>query len=100
MHMNRSSIAPLAKSADRPFWSVMIPTYNPIPQYLEQSLNSVLEQHPGRNEMQIELIDDCSSSFDPEGLLKKVRDDRVSCYRQKHHVGIGRNWNACIENAR
>ena len=36
----------------KPFWSVMIPTYNPN-DYLAQTIESVLAQYPGPEEMQI-----------------------------------------------
>ncbi len=76
----------------------MIPTYNPIPHYLEETLNSILTQDPGSKEMQIELVDDCSSDFEPHDLLK--RNGRIGFYRQKRAVGIGANWNTCIDRAR
>ena len=44
-----------------PFWSVMIPTYNPRADYLEETLHSVLQQDPGPEQMQIEVIDDGSN---------------------------------------
>jgi hypothetical protein len=78
----------------------MIPTYNPNLNYLEQVLGSVLEQAPGPEEMQIELIDDGSKDFDPEVFLYKVVGSRVSFYRQPQHMGIGGNWNTCLERAR
>ena len=43
----------------RPLWSVMIPTYNPRADYLEETLWSVLKQDPGPDQMQIEVVDDC-----------------------------------------
>jgi len=42
----------------RPYWSVMIPTYNPRANYLEETLNKVLQQDPGPKQMPIEVIDD------------------------------------------
>jgi cellulose synthase/poly-beta-1,6-N-acetylglucosamine synthase-like glycosyltransferase len=44
----------------RPYWSVMIPTYNPRANYLEETLNKVLQQDPGPEQMQIEVVYDCS----------------------------------------
>jgi len=38
----------------------MIPTYNPRAEYLEETLWSVLRQDPGPEQMQIEVVDDCS----------------------------------------
>ena len=47
----------------RPFWSVMIPAYEPGP-FLEAALAGVLAQDPGPEEMQIEVIDDASVRTD------------------------------------
>jgi hypothetical protein len=44
----------------RPYWSVMIPTYKAQADYLVETLNSVLQQDPGPEQMQIEVVDDCS----------------------------------------
>lgn len=97
---NVPRIGAVPEGVQRPFWSVMIPTYNPVPGYLEQTLNSVLQQHPGPQEMQIELIDDGSTDFDPEVFLWRMGAPAVSFYRQPRHVGIGGNWNTCLDRAR
>ncbi len=91
-------IDPVADGVHRPFWSVMIPTYN-CNQYLEQALNSVLQQDPGPNEMQIEVIDDCSTENDPKAIIEEIGHNRVSFYQQPRNVGIGGNWNTCIKRA-
>src|SRR5262245_44563206 len=93
-------INPVPDDVERPFWSVMIPTHNPNHHYLEQALNSVLKQDPGPQEMQIELIDDGSTDFDAEAFLHKMGVSRVSLYRQPQRLGIGGNWNTCLERAR
>jgi glycosyl transferase family 2 len=93
-------IAAVPDGVERPFWSVMIPTYNPNPEYLEQALGSVLDQDPGPQHMQIALIDDGSTDFDPEVFLKSTGGSRVSFYRQPRHMGIADNWNTCLERAR
>jgi glycosyltransferase involved in cell wall biosynthesis len=78
----------------------MIPTYNPNLKYLEQTLTSILEQAPGPEEMQIELVDDASPDFDPELFLREVAGSRVTFYRQPRHTSIGGNWNTCLKRAR
>jgi hypothetical protein len=93
-------IMPVSDTVERPFWSVMIPTYEPNLNYLEQALRSVLEQAPGPAEMQIELVDDHSNDFAAQLFLDKVAARRVSFYRQPQHKGIGGNWNTCLERAR
>jgi len=42
----------------------------------------VLEQDPGPDEMQIEVIDNCSTSADIEAEVNKIGHNRVSFYRQ------------------
>ena len=54
------SIAPVPEGVHRPKWSVMIPTFN-CANYLRQTLESVLAQDPGPEQMQIEVVDDCST---------------------------------------
>ena len=84
----------------RPFWSVMIPTFNPDPVYLRQALASVLVQDPGPTEMEIAVIDDHSLEADPRACLSAFPQSRLSWFRQPRHVGIAGNWNACISRAR
>jgi len=75
------------------FWSVMIPCYNPRPDYLEQTLRSVLQQDPGTSEMQIEIIDDCSPDGAATELVRKVAGDRVSVHREEENLGLAGIWN-------
>lgn len=84
----------------RPFWSVMLPTYNPNPKYLEKVLRSILEQNFGADEMQIEVIDDSSSQYDSEAIVKEIGKGRVQFYRQSRNVGPPGNWDTCIQRAR
>lgn len=81
-----------------PFWSVMIPTYNPGA-YLAQTIESVLSQYPGPEEMQIEVIDDCSTQIDVEEFVKRIAGDKASVHRQRSRAGLSGNWNTCIDRA-
>ncbi len=90
--------ADLRETPQRPLWSVMIPTYNGT-KYLEQTLRSVLDQDPGVEQMQIEVIDDCSTEDDPEALVKKIGQGRVSFFRQPQNLGLIGNWNSCIQRS-
>lgn len=83
----------------RPFWSVMIPTFN-CAHYLGQTLESVLAQDPGVDQMQVEVVDDCSSLDDPESVVKTVGKGRVSFYRQPYNVGATNNFNTCIDRSK
>ena len=85
-HLDFPTIKPLPKEIKRPFWSVMIPTYNNN-RYLKQTLQSVLQQDPGAELMQIEIVDDCSPKEDPESVLQELEIDRISIYRQPQNIG-------------
>lgn len=78
----------------------MIPTYNPDPDQLAQVLLSVLSQDPGRETMQIEVLDDCSSQVDVEQMVRAVAGDRVQFSKNSENKGLAGSWNACIERAR
>ena len=93
-------IDPISDSADRPFWSVMIPTYNASESYLVQALESILVQDPGAASMQIEVVDDGTTTFDPESVVKEIGKGRVAFYRQPRTLGLAGNWNACLRRAR
>ncbi len=91
-------ITPFIWNNYRPFWSVMIPTYNGN-NYLKQTLLSLLPQDPGEELMEIEIVDDCSTEEDPELILKEIGTNRISIYRQPKNVGQIANWNTCIQRA-
>ena len=84
---------------DRPLWSVMIPVYN-CAAYLPETLRSVLQQAPGPDEMQIEVIDDHSTDADVEKLVKEIGRGRIAYYRQPQNVGSLKNFETCLNNAR
>jgi hypothetical protein len=87
------------ESPDRPFWSVMIPTYNGEP-HLADAIVSVLDQDPGPELMQIEVVDDCSTEGDTEAVTQRLGAGRVTYHRQPRNVGHTANFNTCIRRAR
>ncbi|BAZ16566.1 family 2 glycosyl transferase [Calothrix sp. NIES-4071] len=91
-------IQQVIKAEKRPFWSIIIPTYNNT-KYLEQTLIAVLEQAPSEEVMQIEVVDDCSTEGDVEEIVKRVGFGRISFYRNAQNLGLIGNWNACIARA-
>ena len=97
--LNAPKIAPILTSQPRPFWSVMIPTYNGE-KYLEPVLNSVLSQAPSAEEMEIIVVDDCSTHSEIESIVKKIGQNRVQFYRQPQNLGLIQNWNDCINRAK
>lgn len=84
----------------RPHWSVMIPTYNPRADYLEQALQSVLVQYPGPEKMQVEVVDDSSPEVDVPALVRQIAGNRVSVHRSPSNKGLSGNFNLCIERSR
>jgi glycosyltransferase involved in cell wall biosynthesis len=95
----RATIPPLAESAARPLWSVMIPTYN-SGAYLHEALGSVLAQDPGPGIMQIEVVDDASTIGDPQAVVAALGGERVGFFRQRGNVGHVENFATCLRRAR
>jgi glycosyltransferase involved in cell wall biosynthesis len=92
-------IAPVPVWFSRPLWSVMIPVYN-CAKYLRQTLESVIAQDPGPEQMQIEVVDDCSDKDDPQELINEIAQGRVLFHRKSANEGAVRNFNTCIERSR
>ncbi len=82
----------------RPFWSVVIPTYNGD-KYIEQTLNSLLSQGLSQDEMEIIIVDDCSPNSTVETLVQQLGKNRVKFYRQPQNLGLIQNWNDCIQRS-
>jgi glycosyltransferase involved in cell wall biosynthesis len=94
------AISVLPVHSQRPFWSVMIPTYNPRADYLEETLWSVLKQDPGPDQMQIEVVDDGSEDDTGFEVAHRVGAGRVMFHRESENRGLANAWNRCIERAR
>ncbi|WP_333835365.1 glycosyltransferase family 2 protein [Rubrimonas sp.] len=89
----------MPRDGPRPRWSVMIPVFNGADE-LRVSLPSVLAQAPPESEMQIEVVDDCSTRDDPAAVVAAVGGGRASFHRQPVNVGHSRNFNTCLKRAR
>ncbi|HVS98627.1 MAG TPA: glycosyltransferase, partial [Puia sp.] len=83
----------------RPLFSVMIPVYN-CAGYLEEALKSVLDQDPGAELMQIEVIDDHSTDADVGAIVQRIGGGRVGYYRQESNVGSLRNFETCLNRSK
>jgi glycosyltransferase involved in cell wall biosynthesis len=90
-------IAPVA-AGTRPFWSVMIPCYNGA-DLLAETLQSVLAQDPGPDEMQIEVVDDASTIDDPGEVVRSLGGGRVRYFRQPQNVGPSANFTTCVSRS-
>jgi hypothetical protein len=82
----------------RPFWSVMIPVRNK-PDFIADTINSVLSNNISADDMQIEVID--NSTFDCG--VKQIVDDlgkgRIAYYKQPKDLSMAENWNSCVNRA-
>jgi glycosyltransferase involved in cell wall biosynthesis len=78
----------------------MIPTYNPRAEYLEETLSSVLQQDPGPDRMQIEVIDDGSTDRTASEITRRVGAGRVTFHGEPQNRGLANTWNRCLERAR
>ena len=76
----------------------MIPTYN-CASYLREALCSVLEQDPGPEWMQIEVVDDFSTRDNPAAVVAELGGGRVTFYRQPENVGHCRNFDTCLQRS-
>ncbi|AFZ48015.1 glycosyl transferase family 2 [Cyanobacterium stanieri PCC 7202] len=95
-----SPIESLPHDLKRPFWSVIIPTYNPDLEDLKRNLHSVLEQNISADMMEIYVVDDCSENGEAiKNLVKEVSDHRIKYYRNSQNLGLVENWNNCINLA-
>jgi glycosyltransferase involved in cell wall biosynthesis len=92
-------VEPVRIGAARPYWSVMIPTYQPS-QLLEATLRSVLEQDPGGERMQIAVVDDGSTNGVAASVVEQLGSERIEYYGQTENRGLARNWNSCLEWSR
>jgi glycosyltransferase involved in cell wall biosynthesis len=90
---------PVKTNQTQPFWSVMIPTYRPQEAFLRKTLESVLQQDPGADQMQIEVVDDCSPDVNVEEIVRSIAGARVRVARTPKNLGLAGAFNICIERA-
>jgi O-methyltransferase/8-demethyl-8-(2,3-dimethoxy-alpha-L-rhamnosyl)tetracenomycin-C 4'-O-methyltransferase len=94
----QDALAPVAESAPRPFWSVIIPVYG-REQYLKQCLTSVLQQDPGPSEMEITVVDD-AGPVDLRGVVEAIGQGRVKYHRNATTLGLYPSTNEAIRRSR
>ena len=75
--------------------SILVPTYETKPQFMEALIDSVLAQTYGCWEL---VLADASKSDIVKDTVKKYTDDRIKYVRLHSNLGISGNSNAAIEH--
>jgi glycosyltransferase involved in cell wall biosynthesis len=96
---NVATIPGVRGDEPRPLWSVLIPTFN-CARFLGETLDSVLEQDPGPEQMEIIVVDDHSDQDDPAEVVERKGGSRVRFIRQKQNVGKVRNYETGLVESR
>ena len=90
--------APNLIASPSPVVSVLIPTYN-YSRYLPEAIESVLSQD--LTDFELIIADDASTDDTPSRCEPYVlRDRRVFFVRHPTNLGMVRNWNWCLAQAR
>lgn len=84
-------LEPVPPGAQRPFFSVIVPICNRL-EYLETCLNSILDQDPGPDALEIIVQDDCSD-IDIEGAVARLGRGRARYNRTPSRLGLYGNTN-------
>lgn len=92
--MNHELLAKVKDGINRPQWSVLIPVYNAAG-YLALTLQSVMQQDMGVQQMEIIVVDDCSTD-DPKSVVDEYKG-RVQYFRQPKNVGHTANFKTCLQ---
>ncbi len=85
-------------AADRPFWSVVIPTRNRA-DLLPVALASVLRQAPEPERMEVVVVDDCSATDAAREVVERIGRGRVGYRRRERNLGQVGNVNEGISGA-
>jgi len=76
---------------------ILVPTYNPVPGHLQETLNSLMRQTVQDWKA---IIHDDASAVDVASLVAPyLSDSRFTFKRSDRRRGIGGNWNACLKFA-
>jgi GT2 family glycosyltransferase len=90
-------IEPVPAEVERPFWSVMIPTYRTQPKLLRAAIESVLDAERGSRQMQIEVVND-----DPAADVAALAEEfapRVAVHTNAENLGAADNFTECVRRA-
>ena len=81
-----------------PFWSVIVPLFERR-QFLKQCLDSILDQDPGPEAMEICVVDDASPS-DMREFVESLGRGRVTYCRNSSNLGLYPSTNLAIQKSR
>jgi glycosyltransferase involved in cell wall biosynthesis len=79
-----------------PTVSIGIPTYNRADGYLQECLNSALNQ--SYSDIEIIVADNCSAD-NTEEIVKSFATARIRYYKHKNNIGPENNFNFCLDQA-
>jgi glycosyltransferase involved in cell wall biosynthesis len=77
----------------------MIPAYNCY-NTLGETISSVLMQDPGKERMQIEIVDDGSTDGDVKELVERLGNGRIGYFRKETNEGSLAAFETCINRSR
>jgi glycosyltransferase involved in cell wall biosynthesis len=80
--------------------SVVIPTYNQNPAYLQEAIESALNQTYPKNLYEILVVDDGSTRITPDEVVAKFKDEKQVRLIKKEHGGIAHTLNTGIKQMR
>lgn len=78
---------------EKPLVSVCIPAYN-NDEYIIETIECILNQ--SYKNIELIVVDD-NSKDDTYNVVKSIKDDRVSVYKNEKNLGMAGNWNKCLE---
>lgn len=74
---------------------VLMPTYESNPDFLKEAIESVLQQ--SFDDWRLFIHDDCSKADVQAMVAPYLSDPRITFERSPVRLGIGGNWNACVQ---
>ena len=80
--------------------SILLPTYNSNPKFLEQCITSVLQQ--SYQKWQLCIVDDASTEHEHFDLIESfvAQDHRIDFHRKSENTHISDTTNACLKMAK
>lgn len=78
-----------------PLIHILLPTYEPRPDFLHAAIDSVTTQTEER--WTLHINDDASATNVRAIIEPYLKDPRVSFSRNQRRLGLGGNWNACLK---